>query len=100
MGAPVPEHEEERMDKEFWGVFTDYRVDETYLVSVFEDEEDAIDYAREEDQRQFEVVMEEGEGDAPEWEDFDGMHYVERVSAELAADARDQLARAVAVRVE
>jgi hypothetical protein len=87
------------MDKELWGVFFDDQGEQTYLVAVFDDEEQAIDYAREQDQRQFASVMTEGEGDEPDWEDFEGMHYVEPVSPKLAADARDELARGLAVRV-
>ena len=69
-----------------------------YLAAVLGAEDEAIEEAQRLDQRQFEHVMEEGEGDPPAWEDFDGMHYVDPVSTSVAEEARDQLARSKPLR--
>ena len=42
---PRPPAVRRMMDKELWGVFFDDQGDQTYLVAVFDDEEQATDYA-------------------------------------------------------
>jgi hypothetical protein len=87
------------MREQLWGVlFEDSGVE--YLAAVEESEGDAIAKACRLDRRSFEQVAEEGEGEAPSWEGYDGMHYVARISAELAEEAEPQLARGVAVRMQ
>ena len=51
------------------------------------------------DQRVFEQVMEEGEGDVPTWEDYDGMHYVEAISRTVVEQVQGQLDRGFAVKM-
>ena len=53
------------MSEDMSGVFFRDQEVEEYLVEVYEDEEEAQEAARARDQRVFEQVMEEGEGDAP-----------------------------------
>ena len=53
------------MSEDMSGVFFRDQEVEEYLVEVYEDEEEAQEAARVRDQRVFEQVMEEGEGDAP-----------------------------------
>jgi hypothetical protein len=87
------------MREQLWGIlFEDSGVE--YLVAVEQSEGDAIAKACRFDRRSFEHVAEEGEGEAPRWEGYDGMHYVARITAELAKEAEPQLARGVAVRVQ
>jgi len=43
--------------------------------------------------------MEEGEGDAPTWEDYDGMHYVEPIARSTVEEVQGQLDRGFVVRV-
>jgi hypothetical protein len=87
------------MREQLWGVlFEDSGVE--YLVAVEQSEGDAIAKACRFDRRSFEQVAERGEGEAPRWEGYDGMHYVARISAELAEEAEPQLARGVAVRMQ
>lgn len=54
-------------------------------------EEEAREAARARDQRVFEQVMEEGEGDAPTWEDYDGMHYVEPIARTTVEEVQGQV---------
>ena len=96
----VPAHDEGReMSEDMSGVFFRDQEVEEYLVEVYEDEEEAQEAARVRDQRVFEQVMEEGEGDAPTWEDYDGMHYVEPIARTFVEEVQDQLDRGFAVRV-
>jgi hypothetical protein len=88
------------MDRELWGVFFEGEEGETFLTATFEDQEDATDHAREEDQWQFRYIALAFFHHPLKWEDFDGMHYVEPVAADLAAEARDELERGFVVRVE
>lgn len=86
------------MREQLWGVlYEDSGVE--YLVAVEENEEEAIEKATRLDRRSFEKVVEEGEGEAPSWEGYDGMHYVARISPELAEEAEPHLARGLAVRI-
>ena len=87
------------MSEDMSGVFFRDQEVEEYLVEVYEDEEEAQEAARVRDQRVFEQVMEEGEGDAPTWEDYDGMHYVEPIARTFVEEVQDQLDRGFAVRV-
>jgi hypothetical protein len=88
------------MSEEVFGVFFRDQNEAEYLVAVEGSEEDALEEAQRRDERAYQLAMEEGVALAPTWEEFDGLHYVESVSAGLAADAREQLARGFAVRVE
>ncbi len=84
-----------------WGVLFEDSGRE-YLIAVRTDEDEAHDLARELDETSFERAMDkylEDEAEEPDWEDFDGMHYVEETSSKLADSAREELARGFAVRV-
>ena len=83
------------MSEDMWGVFFLAQEVEEYLVGAYEDEEAA--QAR--DQQVFEQVMEEGEGDAPTWEDYEGMHYVEPIARSTVEEVQGQLDRGFVVRV-
>lgn len=87
-------------EDKLWGVFFEDQGGE-YLAATDESEEDATEEARRLDQLAFEKALDgfEGEGPEPTWADFDGMHYVEPVSNALAEDAREQLARGLAVKI-
>jgi hypothetical protein len=92
------------MDEKLYGAYGVFFRDAegaVYLAAVLGDEDEAIEEAMYLDQRQFESVGEEGEGegDPPAWEDFDGMHYVGPVSASVEEETRDQLARGFVARV-
>ena len=92
------------MEQEVYGVFFEDSGSE-YLTAVFEDEEEASRYADEQDRAAFERAVEDREGDDPEagepvWEDCVAMYYVEPISRELADEAREELERGMAVRVE
>ncbi len=86
------------MSEEVFGVFFRDQGRQEYLVAVEDNPDDAIEEAQRRDQLVYEQVMEEG--DVPAWEDYDGMHYVEPISPELADQASAQLERGFAVRVE
>jgi hypothetical protein len=92
------------MSDELYGVlFRDQGVKE-YLVSVHESEEAAERQARRLDEEAFDDAVEKhadepDEFAEPEWEDYDGMFYVELISRELAEDAEEMLARNMAVLV-
>ena len=93
------------MSEELWGVFFGDDSGRTYLVATTQSEEEALEHARGLDQESFEralVAYNEGDDEAPEpdWDDFSGMHFVEPISEELAAEAAGQLARGFAVWVE
>ena len=83
-------------DKRYHGVFQDQGVWE-YLVAVEYDDESAHKEASRQDELAFDKAQEDGE--QANWEDYDGMHYVEPVSTELAESASFQLERGFAVRV-
>jgi hypothetical protein len=87
------------MSEDRWGVF--FRVDdvEEYLAEAYGDEEEAIEAAEARDQLAFEQAMEEGGGEIPTWEDYEGMHYVEPIARTFVEEAQDQLDRGFAVRV-
>ena len=87
------------MSEDMSGVFFRDQEVEEYLVEVYEDEEEAQEAARARDQRVFEQVMEEGEGDAPAWEDYEGMHYVEPIARTSVEEVQGQLDRGFAVRM-
>jgi hypothetical protein len=87
------------MSEDMSGVFFRDRGVEEYLVGVYEDEEEAQEAARARDRQAFERVMEEGEGDAPAWEDYEGMHYVEPIARTAVEEVQGQLDRGFAVRV-
>ena len=87
------------MSEDMSGVFFRAQEVEEYLVEVYEDEEEAQEAARARDQRVFEQVMEEGEGDAPAWEDYEGMHYVEPIARTIVEEVQGQLDRGLAVRI-
>ena len=87
---------------ERYGVF--FRHGDQYLVAVVEGEEEAIEEARRRDEAAFEGATEKhaeepDEHPEPDLDDFEGMHYVEPISDELADSAGDELARGFAVRV-
>ncbi len=86
------------MSEDMWGVF--FRVDdvEEYLAEAC-GEEEAIEVAEARDQRAFEQAMEEGEGEIPTWEDYEGMHYVEPIARTIVEEAQEQLDRGFAVRI-
>lgn len=85
-------------EEEVYGVFFRSGAEE-YLVATCEVEEDAVEYAGEQDQASFERDIESGEGDEPVWEDYDGMHYVAPISRKLADECQYELERGFAVRV-
>jgi hypothetical protein len=89
----------EAMSEDMWGVF--FRVEdiEEYLAEAYEDEEEAIGAAEARDQRVFEREMEEGGGEIPTWEDYEGMHYVEPIARTIVDEAQEQLDRGFAVRI-
>jgi hypothetical protein len=94
-----PTTERREMSEDMSGVFFRAQEVEEYLVEVYEDEEEAQEAARARDQRVFEQVMEEGEGDAPAWEDYEGMHYVEPIARTSVEEVQGQLDRGFAVRM-
>jgi hypothetical protein len=92
------------MNEQMYGVFfRDQGVTE-YLVAAAEDQEAAISEARGRDEVAFDEAMEK-HADAPDdfpeptEEDFDGMHYVEPISRELAEASSYELERNIAVRM-
>jgi hypothetical protein len=91
------------MEQEVYGVLFEDSGSE-YLIAVFEDEEEARGYADEQDRAAFERALEDRDDDPeaeePAWEDCEAMYYVEPVSRELADEAREELERGMAVRVE
>ncbi len=84
------------MNERFGVFFQDQGVWE-YLVAVEYDEESTRKEASHLDELAFEKAHEDGE--EANWEDYDGMHYVEPVSTELAESASFELERGFAVRV-
>ena len=88
-----------KMSEEVFGVFFRDQDVWEYLVTVEDDEEAAREEAQRCDERAFQLSIEEGEGDTPTWEEFDGMHYVEPISPKLADEASAELARGFAVKV-
>jgi hypothetical protein len=91
------------MELEVYGVLFEDSGSE-YLIAVFEDEEEARGYADEQDRAEFARTLEDC-GDDPEAreparEDCEAMYYVEPISRELADEAREELERGMAVRVE
>ena len=91
------------MEQEVYGVFFEDSGSE-YLIAVFEDEEEASRYADEQDRAAFERSFEDRDDDPeagePVWEDCEAMYHVEPLSRELADEAREELERGMAVRVE
>jgi len=91
------------MDQEVYGVFFEDSGSE-YLTAVFEDEEEASRYADEQDRASFERASDDRDDDLEAgehvWEDCVAMYYVEPISRELAHEAREELERGKAVRVE
>jgi hypothetical protein len=91
------------MKQEVYGVLFEDSGSE-YLIAVFEDEEEASRYADEQDRAEFERALEDRDDDPeagePVWEDCVSMYYVEPISRELAEEAREELERGMAVRVE
>jgi hypothetical protein len=89
------------MSEDMWGVFFRGVGDdvEEYLAEVYEDEEEAIEAAEARDQLVFEQELEEGGGEIPNWEDYEGMHYVEPIARNIVEEAQEELDRGFAVRV-
>ncbi len=91
------------MEQEVYGAFFEDSGSE-YLTAVFEDEEEAGRYADEQDRAAFERALDDRDDDPeagePVWEDCVAMYYVEPISRELADEAREELERGMAVRVE
>jgi hypothetical protein len=94
-----PTTERREMSEDLWGVFLRDEEVEEYLVGAYEDEEEAQEAAQARDQQVFEQVMEEGEGDAPAWKDYEGMHYVESIACTTVEEVQGQLDRGFVVRV-
>jgi hypothetical protein len=88
------------VDEQLYGVFFEDSGSE-YLVAVFDDEEEATEDARMRDEAAFEqAVSDAAEPEAEvEQEDFEGMHYVESISRELADASSYELERGLTVRV-
>lgn len=88
------------MSDELYGVFFEDQGAE-YLVAVADAEEAAHEEAVHRDEEAFQMAVDafEGEGEEPSLEDFERMHYVAPVSSALAEDAREQLARGLAVKL-
>ncbi len=88
------------MSEELYGVFFKASGEEC-LRAVEESEEEAEETAIYWDERTFQEVQDdyEGEGDEPEWEDYQGMHYVETIAPGLAKQAEWELSRGFVVRV-
>ncbi len=90
---------------EYWGIFVADNIPNSaihYLTAVQPSEEEAWEYAQELDEKAFERAGEEAYGEekeAPDWDDFDGYHYVEPIDAALAAEAAPRLERNIAVQV-
>jgi hypothetical protein len=87
------------MSEDTWGVFFRVADVEEYLAEVYEDEKEAIEAAEARDQRVFEQRMEEGGGEIPPWEDYEGMHYVEPIARTFVEEAQDLLDGGFVVRV-
>jgi len=87
------------MSEDMWGVFFRVADVEEYLAEVYEGEEEAIEAAEARDELVFEQEMEEGGGEIPAWEDYEGMHYVEPIARTFVEEAQEQLDRGFAVRV-
>jgi hypothetical protein len=88
------------VDEVLFGVFFEDFGSE-YLVAIFDDEEAATEDARMRDEAAFEeAVSDAGEtGAEVEQEHFEGMHYVESISRELADASYYELERGLTVRV-
>ncbi len=91
------------MSEQLWGVF--FRDSgEEYLVETTQSEGEAHAVAQELDAESFQGALDDyydtGVGAEPAWADFDGMHFVEPISEELAAEAAEKLARGHVVRVK
>jgi hypothetical protein len=94
-----PTTERREMSEDMWGVFFRAQEVEEYLAGAYEDQEEAQEAAQARDQQVFEQVMEEGEGDAPTWEDYEGMHYVKPIARSTVEEVQGQLDRGFVVRV-
>jgi hypothetical protein len=90
---------------EYWGIFVaDSRPNSAihYLTAVQPSEEEAWEHAHELDEAAFEHAVEEAYGEQkeePDWDDYDGFHYVEPIDAALAEEAAPQLERNIAIQV-
>ena len=89
---------------EFYGVFFDDSMQTTYICGVFDDEQEAEEFAQVRGEAAFDEAVEKHadepeEFEEPEREDFEGMYYVEPVDPELAEKGRYLAERNLAIRV-
>jgi hypothetical protein len=88
------------MSEELYGVFFDDSGG-TYLTEIYVNYEDAEEGAIQADEAAFEKAVDDADetGEDVADDEYEGMHYVDPVSQELADSASDQLARGFAVQV-
>jgi hypothetical protein len=84
-------------EEPYYGVFFQDQGVWEYLAAVEHDDERAHEEASRLDELAFEKAQEDGE--EAHWDDYNGMHYVEPISTELAEYASSMLERGFAVRV-
>jgi hypothetical protein len=72
------------MEEEVWGVFIENSGEE-YLVTVFETEEEAFDYAVGRDERAYDDAVEQWRDEGAVWvpEEFEGTHKVKLIHRDL-----------------